>query len=105
MDYTYNIPLDITDRYQPLINIVIKNFKPFRYSVTLFILDGDCISNVMTWENYHATDHMDLFFKDKPAQKREKSKFGKIKSINEIIKLCNYIDKNHSKLISQYFKG
>ena len=105
MQHTWNIPLDLMNDYLPVITIVIKKFKPISYAVSLKIIDGSEISEVVIWENIHASDHMDQFYRQQKAKKRCKSSMGKISNLNDISKLCHYIDKNHKRFILKYFKG
>jgi len=87
-----------------MITVVVKNFKPFTYVVTLKILDGSTISDVIRWDNINKPDHLDKFYKNKKAEKHKKSSFGKISNLDDLTKLCNYIDKNYEKLIKKYFE-
>jgi hypothetical protein len=104
MQHTWTIPVDISDKHQPMITVVIKNYKPFTYVVTLKILDGSTISDVIRYDNINRADHLDKFYKYKNAEKHKKSLFGKISDLDDITKLCNYIDKNHIRFITGYFK-
>jgi hypothetical protein len=87
-----------------MITVVVKNFKPFTYAVTLKILDGSTIADVIRWDNINKPDHLDRFYKYKKPEKHKKSSLGKISDIDDITRLCNYIDKNHIKFISKYFE-
>jgi len=104
MQHTWNIPLDITNKHQPMITVVVKNFKPFTYVVTLKILDGSTISDIIRWDNINKPDHIDKFYKNKKPEKHKRSSMGKISNLDDITKLCNYIDKNHGKFIKKYFE-
>ncbi len=104
MQHTWTIPLSISDKHQPMITVVVKNFKPFTYAVTLKILDGRTISDVIRWDNINKPDHLDRFYKYKKAEKHERSSMGIISSLDDITRLCNYIDKNHGKFIAKYFE-
>ena len=104
MQHTWNIPLDLKNEYLPIITVVVKKFKPLSYAVNLKILDGSEIAEVVIWENMHAPDHMDQFYKHQEAKKRKKSSKGKVSNLKDISKLCHYIDKNHTKFISRYFE-
>ena len=104
MQHTWTIPLDISDKHQPMITVVIKNFKPFTYVVTLKIFDGNKISDVIRWDNINKPDHLDKFYKFKKTEKHKKSSIGKISDIDDITELCNYIDNNHNRYISKYFE-
>lgn len=104
MQHTWTIPLDISNKHQPMITVVVLNFKPFTYVVTLKILDGSTISDVIRWDNINKPDHLDRFYKYKKAAKHKRSSMGKISNLDDITRLCNYIDKNHEKFIARYFE-
>ena len=104
MQHTWTIPLDISSKYQPMITVVVLNFKPFAYAVTLKILDGSTISDVIRWDNINKLDHLDRFYKYKKAAKHKRSSMVKISNLDDITRLCNYIDKNHEKFIARYFE-
>lgn len=104
MEHTWTIPLNISDKHQPMITVVIKNYLPFTYAVTLKILDGSTISDVIRYDNIKKADHLDKFYKYKNTEKHKKSSLGKISDLDDITKLCNYIDKNFIRFITGYFK-
>lgn len=104
MEDQWTIPLDISNKYQPIISVVIKSYKPFEYAITLKILEGSTSKNVIRWDNINHPDHLDKFYKFKDHKKHLKSPIGKISNFNDVTKLCDYIDKNHKRMIENYFK-
>lgn len=104
MEDKWTIPLDISGKYQPVISVVIKRYKPFEYAITLKILEGNLSRNVIRWDNINHPDHIDKFYKYKENKKHLKSPIGMISNLNDVTKLCNYIDKNHTRMIKNYFK-
>ena len=104
MEHKWIIPLDIANKYQPVISVVIKSYNPFQYAITLRILEGNSSKNVIRWDNINHPDHVDKFYKYIDTKKHLKSPTGKISNLNDVTKLCDYIDKNHKRMIENYFK-
>jgi hypothetical protein len=104
MEIAWNIPLDLSNKFQPTITIVVKSYNPFTYVVTLKILESNKTRDVRRWDNVNAPDHVDIFYKYKNAKKHVKSHLGKLLNLDDIDNLCEYIDKNYERFISKYFE-
>ena len=70
MEHKWTIPLDISDKCQPVISVIIKSYKPFKYAITLKIIDGNLSRNVIRWDNINHPDHVDKFYKFQENKKQ-----------------------------------
>ena len=102
MKESWMVSLAPKDPNHPEMVIIIKNWKPFEYIVTLkAYLDNETV-DIRRWDNIDKEDHMDVFYSDGKTKKHQKSSLGKIRNLDELKVLCIYIDKNHKKFIEKY---
>ena len=96
--------MDPKDPHHPLVYVVIKKWKPFKYAVTLQALIENESRNIRRWDNVGKEEHLDVFFlKDKPKKHQKRSIKG-IRKLDDLKRLLKFIDNNHKKFIKEYKK-
>ena len=69
MKESWTVSLAPKDPNHPEMVIIIKNWKPFEYIVTLkAYLDNETV-DIRRWDNIDKEDHMDVFYSDGKTKK------------------------------------
>jgi predicted transcriptional regulator len=101
-EHIWDIPLDTKDPNHPIVTIVIRNWNPFTYVVSLRVQIMDESKEIRRWDNVNRPDHVDIFSSTNPPRKHQKSPCGMIKRLSDLEKIFYHIENNYMRFIKEY---
>jgi len=61
MEKVWDFPINIKDSRHPILTIVILDWEPFTYAVTLKAIIDGVKKDIIRWDNVGKPDHVDKF--------------------------------------------
>jgi hypothetical protein len=84
------------------VTIIIKEWNPFEYVVTLKAMIGNNTRDIRRWDNIRKKDHVDIFYLNKEPKKHQRPSIRPVKKISDLEELLEYIERNYLKFIKDY---
>ena len=102
MEGIWDYPINIKDPHHPILTIVILDWEPFLYAVTLKAMIDGVQRDIRRWDNVGKPDHVDIFHFNGSREKHQISPVGKILKLGDLEEIFVHVGMNYRKMLDDY---